>query len=252
MSRIEPKALQCPMCGAAVDGHVVTPSPDRGPVTSDLRRYGSTEDPIPFLVNLCPECGYSAEALWFEALAPRGSHPVPAAAAGAFFDQASWDDHHDPILAADRPVDEGSTLRTQVDHHLRPRAQAARNHRAMVWENAAQVARWVGAGPLREGDAMLRAAWLWEDAGATEAGTRCRARACSAYEAAMREQKGFRRREDLVVVAYLCGELHRRLGRADAARRWFEQAVAWSSGLPKLQDLVALAERQMRDPRELA
>tara|TARA_Y100001968_G_C19449098_1_gene767306 strand:+ start:4744 stop:4917 length:174 start_codon:yes stop_codon:yes gene_type:complete len=55
----------------------------------------------------------------------------------------------------------------------------------------------------------------------------------------------------MVVVAYLVGELSRRLGREEAALRWYEQSIAWSSGLQHMQDLVELAERQAREPRDL-
>ena len=64
-------------------------------------------------------------------------------------------------------------------------------------------------------------------------------------------RRWLRRREDMVVVAYLVGELSRRLDSEDSAKRWFEQAIAWSSGLQHMQDLVELAERQARDPRDL-
>jgi hypothetical protein len=47
------------------------------------------------------------------------------------------------------------------------------------------------------------------------------------------------------------GELHRRLGDSEEALQWYEQATAWSSGLQHLEDLVELAERQGRDPRDL-
>ena len=67
----------------------------------------------------------------------------------------------------------------------------------------------------------------------------------------MSERHWFRRREDLVVIAYLVGELHRRLGETEEGKRWFEQAIAWSSGLQQLQELVELAERQARDPSDL-
>ena len=54
-----------------------------------------------------------------------------------------------------------------------------------------------------------------------------------------------------MVIAYLIGELHRRLGETDEAGRWFEQAVTWSSGLQSMQELVQLAERQRSDPRDI-
>jgi tetratricopeptide (TPR) repeat protein len=222
-----------------------------GPKTSDLRQYDDGEDPLTFLICLCPGCGYAGEATAFEALAPDPAHEVPADLAGAFWDQAAWEDAHDPVLAGDRGAAHPTTLRALVDAHLRPRAGQAHSSPPLAHEHAAQVLRWLGAGPLREGDAMLRAAWLWEDAGDAAAGRRCRERALGLYRRAIQEQRWFRRREDLVVVTYLSGELERRLGRAEEARRLFEQAIRWSMGLPQLQELVALCERQLRDPREI-
>lgn len=250
MSHIETRTLGCPLCGESVEGHVVLPERARGPITTDLRRYGSVEDPLPKMVNLCKACGFAAEALWFEALAPRGSTAVAPNRTGWFETVEQWEDAHDPVLAGDR-TDGPSTLREQVRAHLRPRLPEAIGNAARSWEFAAHVSRWAGAPALREGDALLRAAWLWEDAGAAGEGQRCRRRARERYESAIREQQGFGRREDLVVIAYLCGELRRREGARDDAHRWFDQSIAWSSGLPSMQELVALAERQRRDPRDL-
>ena len=90
------------------------------------------------------------------------------------------------------------------------------------------------------------------DQGHNEEDLRCRSQALACYRKGLDDRKWLRRREDMVVVAYLVGELCRRLERPDEALRWFEQAIAWSSGLQHMQDLVELAERQARDPRDLA
>jgi uncharacterized protein (DUF2225 family) len=97
----------------------------------------------------------------------------------------------------------------------------------------------------------MRAAWMHGDSRRETDERRCRRMALLCYRRGIEERRWFRRREDLVVVTYLCGELHRRLGDGDEARRCYEQAVAWASGVQPLQDLVALCERQARDPRDL-
>jgi uncharacterized protein (DUF2225 family) len=125
---------------------------------------------------------------------------------------------------------------------------------AVRYEHLAQLERWRAGGPLREGDAFLRAAWLHSDKrdgrGADDE-RRCRGRAVACYRRAVAERTWFQRRKDLCIIGYLVGELHRRLGDTDEAQRWYEQSVAWSSGLQHLQELVELAERQARDPRDL-
>ncbi len=250
MTQILPRRLTCPLCSAEHDGWLVMAGASRGPLTSDLRRFDDGEDPIPKQVNGCPSCGFTGEAAGFEELAPKASHEVLARDVGAWFDQDAFDDDHDPMLA-DRPRPKPSTLAEQLAEHLAGRAEAAHADAALRYEHHAHVQRWTGAGPLREADAWLRAAWLHGDREEAADERRCRRRALHCYRQGVTEKRWFGRREDAVIVAYLTGELHRRLGDTEEAGRWYEQAVAWSSGLPHLQDLVELAERQGRDPRDI-
>jgi len=219
-------------------------------MTSDLRRLPEGDDPIPRQVNGCPSCGYTGEVSAFEEHAPQADHAVPARLAGAYFSQEELEDAHDPLIA-DRPSAQDTTLASEVQLHLRPRAPEAHEDPALRYEHHAQICRWLGDGPLREGDAWLRGAWLYGDRGEQANEERCRARALHCYRTGVAERHWFGRREDLVVVAYLIGELHRRLGEAEEAGRWFEQAVTWSSGLQSMQELVQLAERQRSDPRDI-
>lgn len=248
MTTITPRDITCPLCDTTFAGHSVLASRDRGPLTSDLRRIPEGEDPLPRMLNACPGCGFSGETSRFEEHAPRADKVVPAADTGVFLSQDDHDDAHDPLLA-DRAKQQESTLAEQLAT-LGDRIAAA-TEPALRWENAAQVERWLGSGPLREGDAMLRAAWLHEDAGRDADGRRCRRRALGCYRQGITEKRWFGRREDLVIVGYLCGELERRLGNGEVAKQWYEQAIAWSSGLQKLQELVELAERQMLHPADL-
>ena len=246
MTTITPREISCPLCGATFAGHSVLASRDRGPLTSDLRRIPEGPDPLPLMINACPGCGLCGEVSRFEEHAPDGDKVVPAADTGAYWSQDDWDDARDPLLA-DRPREIESTLTEQLVL-LEDRAAA---DPAQRWENAAQIERWLGLGPLKEGDAMLRAAWMHDDAGRTDDAIRCRRRALGCYRTGITEKRWFGRREDLVIIGYLCGELHRRLGQLDLAGQWFEQAIAWSSGLQTLQELVELAERQMLHPADL-
>ena len=242
--------IACPVCATAFDGWLVLASRSRGPLTTDLRRYDEGDDPIPRQINGCPGCGYTGEVLDFQDMAPRPDQRVPGELAGAFYDQQAWDDAHDPVDADRRPPDD-STLQAELTRWLTPRAPEAHSDPRLRYEHHAQVVRWLGRGPLREGDAWLRAAWLHADDGDERAERRCRRRALDRYHQGAGEERWFRRREDRVVVGYLVAELRRRLDGPEAARRGYEQAIAWSSGLPQMQELVQLAERQMRDPREV-
>jgi hypothetical protein len=248
MSEIQPRSIVCP-CGASWDGFLVLPSRSHGPRTSDLRRYDGGPDPLPKRLNACPACGWVGDVSEFEEHAADRVAVVAARDGFACYSLEQRAEIDDPLLADPRA---DTTVAALLDTHLRPHAARAVAEPAFRYEQAAQIARWLGHGPLREGDAFLRAAWLHEDGGRPDDGRRCRAMARHAYERGISEKKWFRRREDLAVVAYLCGELRRREGDRESAGRWFEQAVAWSSGLPHLQALVALAERQGRDPKELA
>jgi hypothetical protein len=242
--------VTCPLCAATSEGRIVLPKPSKGPKTSDLRVFAEGPDPLPLQLCACSGCGFVGTVSGFEEHAPKGSLVVPADAVGCFFSQDEWDDAHDPMLA-DRAAATASTFQAQVEEHLTPRAEAGRTDAATRYEHLAQVERWRGNGPLKEADAYLRAAWLHSDASDADAERRCRARAVHCYQQAVQERKWFQRREDLCVVGYLVGDLHRRLGDSAEAQKWYEQAVAWSSGLQHLEDLVELAERQARDPRDL-
>ena len=245
--------ILCPICGATTEGRVVLPKPSSGPKSSDLRQFADGPDPLPRQLCSCPSCGFVGKVSEFEEHAPDPADIVPAAAVGAFFSQAEWDDAHDPMLA-DRAAATRSTVSEQIATFLTPRADLGHADAAVRYEHLAQIERWRGSGPLREGDAFLRAAWLHGDkrdgAGVADE-RRCRTRAVACYGQAVAERTWFQRREDLCVIGYLVGECQRRLGDATEAQRWFEQAVAWSSGLQHMQDLVALAERQARDPRDV-
>ena len=250
MSTIEPRQVTCPLCATTSDGWLVLAGRSKGPMATDLRRFADGEDPIPKQLCSCTGCGWVGDVSDFEERAPDATLAVAAPLAGAWYSQDDWDDAHDPMLI-DGPPLEPSTLGELVERHLRPRAAESASTPAFRYEQHAQVQRWRRAGPLREGYAWLRAAWLHEDAGAREDAVRCRRRALGCYLQGIEEQRWFKRREDLVVIAYLAGELTRRLGDPTEAQRWFEQAVTWSAGLQHMQDLVELAERQARDPREV-
>jgi len=202
----------------------VLAGPTNGPLASDLRRYPEGEDPIPKQLNSCPECGYSGEVSAFEEFAPDPDQRVSG---------------------------EDATLAELVERHLRPQAANTCEDAALRYEQHALLEGWLGNGPLRQGDAWLRAAWMHSDADRVDDERRCREQALSCYQRGLDERRWLRRREDMVVVAYLVGELSRRLDSRDSAKRWFEQAIAWSSGLQHMQELVELAERQARDPRDL-
>jgi len=224
MTTIKTREITCPLCAEAFLGWSVLAGPASGPLASDLRRYPEGEDPIPRQLNSCPVCGYSGEVSAFEEFAPEPDRAVAG---------------------------EGSTLRELVDRHLRPQAAECRDNPALRYEQHALLEAWLDNGPLRQGDAWLRAAWMHDDANRDHDERRCREQALNCYRQGLDERKWLRRREDMVVIAYLVGELCRRLDQRDDALRWFEQAVAWSSGLQHMQELVELAERQARDPRDL-
>lgn len=250
MSTIEPRRVTCPFCAETSDGWLVLAGQSSGPMTTDLRRYADGEDPLPKQLCSCAGCGWVGDVSDFEERAPEPDLAVPADAAGAWYSQDGFEDSHDPMLI-DGPRGEDSTLGALVERHLRPAAARSAADPAFRYEQHAQVQRWRGAGPLREGDAWLRAAWMHGDAERADDERRCRTRALGCYRQGVEEQRWFKRREDLVVIAYLVGELHRRLGDASEAGRWFEQTAGWSSGLPHMQDLLELAERQGRDPRDV-
>ncbi len=214
------RSLACPLCQTVFDATSMGSSNTMGPLTSDLRRHAAGADPLPWLITSCPACGWTAgEGGWGEL----------------------------PSLA-NREVEAGVTLVQRVREALGEGTTG--KDAALRYEAGAKCAAWAGFGPLREGDCWLRAAWMHGDQGRPEDERRCRESAVEAYARALRDPDSFRKRQDLVVICYLSGELHRRLGREEAARNGFEQAIRWSAGRSELAGLVALARRQMEAPEE--
>ena len=136
VTTISPREITCPLCTRLFSGFSVLAGPATGPLATDLRRYPEGEDPIPKQLNSCPDCGYSGEVSAFEEFAPDS----------------------DQYIAS-----EDSTLMDLVDEHLRPRAAQSHGDPALRYEQHALLEAWLGNGPLRQGDAWLRAAWMHSD-----------------------------------------------------------------------------------------
>ena len=214
--------LCCPLCETPFEGRQAASTDGFGPLTTDLRRLSAGEDPLPSLVHTCPGCGFTA-----------GEGPWTGAAASLPGDSAEAGTTRAALLARVRA--ELGTATQGWDAALR-------------YEAAARCAEWVGQGALPQADHWLRAAWMHEDRGRAEDGTRCRWEASRRYGAALKEPGRFQRLQDAVVVTYLAGELQRRLGNPDQARDLFHQVGQLAQGRPDLRSLVALAERQATSP----
>jgi hypothetical protein len=92
---------------------------------------------------------------------------------------------------------------------------------------------------------------MHDDAGRADAAFGCRDRALSCYLAALAEPEAFRRRQDQAVVAYLSGELARRLGQEERAGSQFGLALSLCAGLDTMGDFAKVVRDQMDSPSDI-
>ena len=215
MTRLRPIDLVCPVCDNHFRSQSVVSTNSHGGKRTDFHEYAVGEQPLPHLVHMCSGCGFSG---------------------------------------ADRDFVEGSEVssfvRSQVLSILTPRLAEDRLDSASDrYAAAAQVAEWKGEGPRRVADQLLRAAWCCvEDA--DHEGERFYRRAAAQKFADALAHDGVVPPTERAVIAYLIGELWRRVGEATLADAWLAR-VEGEIVDPEEQQWVMAAARQQRDsPRE--
>jgi len=117
------------------------------------------------------------------------------------------------------------------------------------YEAAAKVAQWQGMEARHVADLLLRAAWCCVDEGDVEAERYFRRHAAWKFEEALGAYDAVPR-EERAVLAYLVGELWRRIGNTKKATRWFESVPGEVVDLQNHQWVMDAAEQQKLNPRE--
>lgn len=225
MTKIEIWVLTCPNCSQQFKAPVVMSFNSFGGQTTELRIQAFGEQPEAAFIHTCTACGFTG---YEEDL----DEPVSPEIARFVADRVT------PLLQDGYPAP------------------------ALRFEIAAWLAAERGADTPEVGDCYLRAAWMCDDEGyeaependeqreyfrrQAEEGERYRRLAIERYRQAL-DGDGLDA-ELRVRLAYLVGELSRRVGLADEAAGWFDRVVALASGLPEGERLAALAERQKTSP----
>jgi uncharacterized protein (DUF2225 family) len=209
--------LQCPVCETRFRSQAVISTNSFGGKRTDFHERAAGTQPLPYLVHMCDQCGYTGAERDFTDEAD----VTPVVREHVWTELA-------PALTLPRP---GAVLGSEK------------------YEAAAKVAEWQGLEPRHVADLLLRAAWCCVDEGDVEAERFFRRRAAWAFERSLDAFDGVAR-EERAVLTYLVGELWRRVGDAGQARAWFDR-VPLEVADAATQQWVLDAARQQRDcPRE--
>lgn len=223
MTTLQQIELQCPVCETRFRSQAVVSTNSFGGKRTDFHERAAGTQPLPYLVHMCQNCGYTGaerdftdeadvtpivrEHVWTE-LAPQFAQLPPAVGAGRL-----------PVTGSAK------------------------------YEAAAKVAEWQNLEPRHVADLLLRAAWCCVDEGDVEAERFFRRKAAWAFAAALDSFDGVAV-EERAVLTYLVGELWRRVGDGAQAQEWFDRVASEIVDAPT-QQWVLDAARQQRDcPRE--
>ncbi len=214
MTTLTSIALTCPICNNQFGSKAVLQRDAAGRKHTDFQEPAAGRTTLPYLIHLCPRCGYSATAEEFE--------------------------EHEPA---------DTTLQSHVWNELTPRLTSLEPVGSEKYEFAAKVAVWQGDDPRRIGDLWLYAAWCCVDEDDVEAERYFRRFAARAFEEALSTYDGVER-DDRAVLTYLVGELWRRVGDEKLAHAWFDRVPSEVTRPSAQKWIIDAAKLQRDDPRE--
>ena len=205
-------SLTCPVCDNEFTSTAIR---DRHGVTktrTDFQEYVAGNTVVPYTIHQCPRCGYAAMPEGFEG-------------------------------AAD------TMIQLRVWNELMPSVNDAKPAASDKYEAAAKVALWRGEPPRRIADLWLCAAWCCVEEGDTEAERYYRRLAARCYEDALSTFDGVSR-DERAVVAYVIGELWRRIGDERTAGAWFDRVTREIINAKDQRWIMEAASRQRIAPTE--
>lgn len=211
MTVLKVSELVCPVCTEEFKSQSVVSTNSFGGKRTDFHERAAGTQPLPYLVHVCPGCGYAGGERDFK----------------------------DDVLDSHAR----SMLRERFD--AMPKSQSG----SEKYERAALVAVALDQEPRHVGDLWLRAAWCAVDEGDHEAERFYRRKAAWAIEEALTPFGGVAQ-EERAILTYLVGELYRRIGDRRRATHFFDE-VEIEIVDRSTQQWVLDAARQQRDcPRE--
>jgi uncharacterized protein len=212
MTRVGRQTFTCPNCGHDFDAETLYSTTTAG-LTSEFRRIALGMQPEPYDVHTCTTCGLSGWDIVFET----GVSPATAALIAQRIT---------PLIADGAPA-------------------AWRRYEYAAW-----IAHWQGQPDDEVAYLYLCAAWCADDWSLPEdEAAAYRRHAIEFFGRALDGERleGNQRAE----LTYLMGELHRRVGEADAARAWLGRVPVLVEADETGERLAALARRQLTEPSDV-
>lgn len=204
-----PTSLRCPACESAFEAEVVGACEVVGEDSDLCPRYSGT-NPLAYLVQSCPSCGFAA----YE------------------------DDFSGPVLRR---------VRQNVRKKIWPRTRSGATP-GESWKYAIWCARWMGKGAADIARMCITASWYCRNAGLPAEEARHQRRAIPLLRFALGEHETDDAERGM--YTYLLGEFHRRLGDWEWAEVWYGRVQREARDDPDQQWLIRLADRQRISPRE--
>jgi uncharacterized protein (DUF2225 family) len=215
MTTLRAIQFRCPVCTMQFTSRAVDSTDSLGGEQTDFHTRAVTDlQPLPYLVHLCPRCGY-----------------------------AGTEDGFSEDATVDRDIED------RVWNELAPKLDGDTPIGSEKYEFAAKIATWRGESPRRVGELWLRAAWCCADDGDTEAERYYRRFAVLAFEESLARDDGIDKTER-AILTYLVGELWRRIGDDARAARWFDRVRGEVTNAVKEHWLVEAAKQQKEAPRD--
>ena len=212
MTTLFHKDVTCPCCGYAFQATVLGSTNTFGPQYTDFHVQAAGAQPLPLMMNTCEECGYSG-----------------------FVDDFELEDIAD-------------NLRDNILDELQPIVQNEQVDKPRGYAFLARIQEWQGATWFQVGNTFMRAAWCCVDTGQRHNEESYRRSAIACFEYAIDQEQV--PAAQLPAIAYLVGELYRRVGDLDDADRWFTYVIDAALDDPAWEKMAELATQQRDNPQE--
>lgn len=213
MTTLRQIELSCPICENSFQSQAVVTTNAFGGKRTDFHERAAGTQPLAYLVHMCGRCGYSGGERDFR-----------------------------------RDGEISPLLKEHVLNELAPCVTLASTGSGK-YEAAAKVAEWQGLEERHVADLLLRAAWCCVDEGDIEAERYFRRHAAWMFERALAKYDSVAR-DERAVLAYLVGELWRRIGDLGQSRDWFDRVEEEIVDSSSQHWIVTAAEQQRTDPQE--
>jgi hypothetical protein len=213
------KQVTCPLCSAKFETRNIRQGTyEVLKRDSDFCVWYKGANPLLYSIYVCPSCGYAATSDDFEKLDRR--------AAARF----------QTTFQAKRPMDDFCSLRSP--------SLAIKAHLLAIDTYKLREANMALLAGL-----YLRIAWLQRQEGDEQAENQYMTLARDTYKVAYENARNLPARLGDVGVAYLIGEISRRLGENNTAVRWFNVAIS-NKNIKQRPDIEKLARAQWQAARE--